>query len=37
MTPAQAIVAVTRTGAIAAKGSKDFGTIEEENWLTLLS
>lgn len=29
MTPAQAIVAVTRTGAIAAKGSKDFGTIEE--------
>jgi len=28
MTPAQAIVAATRNGAIAARGSKDFGTIE---------
>lgn len=29
MTPAQAIVAVTRTGAIATKGLKDYGTIED--------
>ncbi len=29
MTPAQAIMSVTRTGALAARGTKDFGTIEE--------
>ena len=29
MTPAQAIVAATRNGAIAAKGLEDFGTIEQ--------
>ena len=28
MTPSQAIVAATRNGAIAARGLKDFGTIE---------
>jgi imidazolonepropionase-like amidohydrolase len=28
MSPSQAIVAGTRNGAIAARGSKDFGTIE---------
>jgi len=28
MTPAQAIVAATRNGALAARGLKDFGTIE---------
>lgn len=28
MTPAQAIVAATRNGAIAAKGLKDYGTLE---------
>ncbi|MEZ4944074.1 MAG: amidohydrolase family protein [Cyclobacteriaceae bacterium] len=29
MTPAQAIVSVTKTGAMAAKGLDDFGTIEK--------
>jgi imidazolonepropionase-like amidohydrolase len=28
MTPAQALVAGTRNGAVAARGQKDFGTIE---------
>ena len=28
MTPSQAIVAATRTGAIASQGLKDYGTIE---------
>jgi imidazolonepropionase-like amidohydrolase len=28
MTPSQAIVSATKNGAIAAKGLKDFGTIE---------
>ena len=28
MTPAQAIVSATRNGAMAARGLKDFGTLE---------
>jgi imidazolonepropionase-like amidohydrolase len=28
MTPSQAIVAATRNGAMAARGLKDFGTLE---------
>jgi imidazolonepropionase-like amidohydrolase len=36
MTPSQAIVAATRNGAIAARGSKDFGTIESGKLADLL-
>jgi len=36
MTPAQAIVAATRNGALAARGLSDFGTIETGKLADLL-
>ena len=36
MTPSQAIVAATRNGAIAARGLKDFGTIEAGKFADLV-
>lgn len=36
MTPSQAIVSATRNGAIAARGLKDFGTIEAGKFADLL-
>ncbi|HWF83361.1 MAG TPA: amidohydrolase family protein [Vicinamibacterales bacterium] len=36
MTPSQAIVSATRNGAIAARGLKDFGTIEPGKFADLL-
>lgn len=36
MTPAQAIVAGTRNGAIAARGQKDFGTLEAGKFADLV-
>jgi imidazolonepropionase-like amidohydrolase len=36
MTPAQAIVAATKTGAIASQGLKDYGTIEAGKYADIL-
>lgn len=36
MTPAQAIVAATRTGAIASQGLKDYGTLEPGKYADIL-
>ena len=36
MTPAQAIVAATRTGAIASQGLKDYGTLEAGKFADIL-
>jgi imidazolonepropionase-like amidohydrolase len=36
MTPAQAIVAATKNGAIAARGTKDFGTLEAGRFADLV-